>query len=108
MGAQDRSRNNNEEIKCVSRDGIDRRDFLNCMGWAGTGLLWRFIPGVPASRLLAAGLVAGGPANAGSFSFFQISDSHIGFSKPANMDVTATLKAAIDKINVSQSKQKPA
>jgi hypothetical protein len=31
MGAQDRRRNNNEEIKRVSRDGIDRRDFLNCM-----------------------------------------------------------------------------
>jgi 3',5'-cyclic AMP phosphodiesterase CpdA len=57
------------------------------------------------SRLLADGLAADSPANPGSFSFFQISDSHIGFSKPANMDVTATLKAAIDKINASQSNQ---
>jgi hypothetical protein len=38
MGAEDRSRNNNEEIKRVSHDGIGRRDFLNCMEWAGTGL----------------------------------------------------------------------
>ena len=88
--------------KALRTDGIDRRDFLNCMAWAGTGLLWTFIGGVPTSRLFAD---TPSPANAGSFSFFQISDSHIGFSKPANMDVTATLKAAIDKINVSQSKQ---
>ena len=86
----------------VSHDGIDRRGFLDCMAWAGTGVLWTFIGGVPASRLLAD---ARSQANAGSFSFFQISDSHIGFSKPANTDVTATLKAAIAKINVSQSKQ---
>jgi len=105
MGARDRNRDNNEEIKRVSRDGIDRRDFLNCMEWAGTGLLWSLIGGVPVSRLLADGLVAGSPASAASFSFFQISDSHIGFSKPANMDVTATLKAGIDKINVAQSNQ---
>ena len=35
-------------------DDIDRRDFLTCMAWAGTGLLWTFIGGVPSSRLFAA------------------------------------------------------
>ena len=30
----------------------------------------------------------------------QISDSHIGFNKAANQDVTGTLKKAIDKVNV--------
>ncbi|HXA48681.1 MAG TPA: metallophosphoesterase, partial [Candidatus Acidoferrum sp.] len=45
-------------------------------------------------RLLAA------DANAkADFSFVQISDSHIGFNKPANPDVTGTLQVAIDKIN---------
>ncbi len=34
-----------------------------------------------------------------SFSFVQISDSHIGFNKAANQDVTGTLRLAIDKIN---------
>ena len=33
------------------------------------------------------------------FSFIQISDSHIGFSKEANPDVTATLQVAVDRIN---------
>ena len=36
---------------------------------------------------------------AGELSFVQISDSHMGFNKPANPDVTGTLKAAVDKIN---------
>jgi hypothetical protein len=53
MGAHDRSRNDNEERKGASHDGIDRRDFLNCMAWAGTGLLWTFGGGVPTSRLFA-------------------------------------------------------
>ena len=35
----------------------------------------------------------------GELSFVQISDSHMGFNKPANTDVVATLQAAIDKIN---------
>ena len=102
MTKHDPRRDNNEEKKSVSHDGIDRRDFLNCMAWAGTGVLWTFAGGVPASRLFAETL---SPSVAGSFSFVQISDSHIGFSKPANMDVTATLKTAIDKINASQAKQ---
>jgi 3',5'-cyclic-AMP phosphodiesterase len=37
----------------------------------------------------------------GALRFVQISDSHIGFDKPANTDVTATLRAAIAKINAA-------
>jgi 3',5'-cyclic AMP phosphodiesterase CpdA len=36
---------------------------------------------------------------AGTFNFVQISDSHMGFNKPANPDVISTLKTAVDKIN---------
>lgn len=80
----------------ISRDGIDRRGFLKCMAWAGSGLVWTFAGGVPVSR------VFGQPVHAekqADFSFVQISDSHIGFNKPANADVTATLQAALDKID---------
>jgi hypothetical protein len=83
-------------------DGIDRRNFLSCMAWAGTGLLWTMAGGVPTSRLFAAtpGAAGAQPDRARSgFSFVQISDSHIGFNKPANQDVTGTLKLALDKIN---------
>jgi len=77
-------------------DGIDRRGFLKCMAWAGTGLVWSFAGGVPVSRVFGQPLHA---AKASDFSFIQISDSHIGFNKPANTDVTATLQAALDKID---------
>ncbi len=70
------------------------------MAWAGTGLLWSMAGGVPASRLLAESPQRSpGRSPAESFSFVQISDSHIGFGKPANPDVTGTLQRAIDRIN---------
>jgi len=83
-------------------DGIDRRGFLSCMAWAGTGLIWTMVGGVPTSKLFAASGAdqeASSHGQHGSFSFAQISDSHIGFNKAANQDVTGTLKLAIDKIN---------
>src|SRR5450631_2250733 len=75
-------------------DGIDRRGFLKCMAWAGTGLLCTVSGGVLTSRSLAA---PGAPKS--DLSFVQISDSHIGFSKEANKDVVGTLQAAVDRIN---------
>ena len=86
-----------------SGDGIDRRNFLGCMAWAGTGLLWSMVGGVPTSKLLAQTTKSDAEAATGKvedFSFVQISDSHIGFNKAANQDVTGTLKKAVDKINV--------
>src|SRR6516162_2622444 len=80
----------------LHEDGIDRRGFLECMAWAGTGVLWSFAGGVPQSKLLG----ADGKPSKDDFTFVQISDSHIGFNRPANPDVTGTLKAAIDKINL--------
>ncbi len=41
----------------------------------------------------------GADAAGAELSFVQISDSHIGFSKAANPDVTATLQAAIARVN---------
>ena len=80
-----------------SSDGIDRRGFLQCMAWAGTGIIWSFAGGIPVSRVFAATKDAA-PLRASDFSFIQISDSHIGFSKAANPDVTGTLKKTVDRI----------
>lgn len=77
MNTQKRNYDNGSR-QSISHDGIDRRNFLNCMRWAGTGLLWTIAGGVPTSRLLAQKHTA---PDAGAFSFIQISDSHIGFSK---------------------------
>lgn len=85
------------ETTATANDGIDRRNFLGCMAWAGTGLLWSMVAGVPTSRLLAQAPKA--TAKTEDFSFVQISDSHIGFNKGANPDVTGTLTKAIDRIN---------
>ena len=71
-----------------------RRDALKCMAWAGTGALWALNGGVASSTMLGAGPAAK-PA---SFTFLQISDSHVGFAKPANPDARATLREAVAKI----------
>ena len=79
-------------------DGVDRRGFLQCMAWAGTGALFMVEGGVLKSYSL--GRSAAVPAAAaGSLSFVQISDSHMGFNKAANPDVVGTLKTAVDRIN---------
>ncbi len=83
-------------------DGVDRRGFLKCMAWVGTGMLWTVGGGLLTSNILSpseAGAGVGMAGAAGDFSFVQISDSHIGFNKPANTDVVATLQKAIAKIN---------
>ena len=74
-------------------DGINRRGFLECMAWAGTGVIWTVSGGIASSRAF------GAPGAKAGFSFVQISDSHIGFNKPANPDVVSTLQATVDKIN---------
>ena len=80
-------------------DGLDRRGFLKCMAWTGTGLVWGLSGGVPKSFALGK-LSELSDAQRKSLFFAQISDSHIGFSKAANQDVTATLQAAVDKLNL--------
>jgi 3',5'-cyclic-AMP phosphodiesterase len=87
-----------ERLDSLNQDGVDRRGFLKCMAWAGTGLVWTLSGGIPLSRAFAKGHEHGSSKGA-DFSFVQISDSHIGFNKPANPDVTATLQTAIAKIN---------
>ena len=80
-------------------DVIDRRGFLECMAWAGTGAFCVMQGGVLKSFSMSRLGEFDAKTMAGELSFVQISDSHMGFNKPANPDVTATLKAAVDKIN---------
>lgn len=76
-----------------------RRQALKCMAWAGSGLLWTMDGGVP-----TASLVDSAQAAAGGFSIVQISDSHIGFNKPANADPAATFLEALRKIDALPKK----
>jgi 3',5'-cyclic-AMP phosphodiesterase len=73
--------------------GIDRRTALRCMTWAGTAMIWTVAGGIPRS-----GIVGSAEAAATGFSFAQISDSHLGFDKPANPHTTDTLAAALKQV----------
>src|SRR5476649_573821 len=93
-------------IPDANNDGIDRRGFLECMAWAGTGVLWMMSGGILKSYGMSqvidkatGGVKKGLIIPKSDFSFVQISDSHIGFNKAANPDVVGTLQAAIAKIN---------
>lgn len=85
-----------------NHDGIDRRGFLKCMAWAGTGTLCVVNGGVLKSFSLSGLAELDHAALKGELHFAQISDSHMGFNKPANTDVTGTLKAAVEKIKALQ------
>ncbi|HEX7532881.1 MAG TPA: metallophosphoesterase [Methyloceanibacter sp.] len=76
-------------------EGISRRFALECMVWAGTGVLWAVSGGIPKSIGLLGEAEA---AEATGFTFLQISDSHVGFNKPANPDAVGTLREAVGKI----------
>ncbi|MFL5039510.1 MAG: metallophosphoesterase family protein [Xanthobacteraceae bacterium] len=83
------------------RTGVNRRKVLECMTWAGTGVLWTIAGGVPRSMGIVGEAMAAEPAG---LTFLQISDSHMGFDKPANPNVVGTLEEAIGKIKALQAK----
>lgn len=74
---------------------LSRRDVLKCMAWAGSGVVWTMSGGCASSALM--GYDESGGEQTG-LSFVQISDSHIGFSKPANPNPLATLNETIARI----------
>ncbi len=85
--------------------GLSRRRVLECMTWAGTGVLWTVAGGVPRSLGLVgeahaqgAGAKSAGAQSARGLTFLQISDSHVGFDKPANPNALGTLEEAINKV----------
>ena len=80
-------------------DGIDRRGFLRCMAWAGTGVVLGVVGDRVVTTALADAVQGQAAAPAAAFSFVQISDSHIGFHKAANKNVTGTFEEAVRRIN---------
>jgi Icc protein len=87
----------------------NRRRFLECMGWAGTGLVWTVSGGIANSALLSPAEAAAKTAAKSvvtPFTFIQVSDSHIGFAKDPNPDARATFREAVAKIKAMP--QRPA
>ena len=64
--------------------------------WRGPAQDWS---GPSTAEFLSSQTFGAEGKNAGDFSFVQISDSHIGFSKDPNKDVTGTLQHAVNRIN---------
>jgi Calcineurin-like phosphoesterase len=98
-------RNKKEETQMAhdnDDDGVDRRHVLECMLWAGTGVLWTVSGGVPKSFGLLSEAEAATAAN--SFTFLQISDSHVGLDKKANPNALGTLQEAIAKVKALPNK----
>ncbi len=77
-----------------------RRGALECMLWAGAGVLWTVAGGVPRSGLL--GAAPAEAAGADALRFVQLSDSHLGFAHAPNMDTSATLHAAVQRAGAAR------
>ena len=82
-------------------DGVSRRKVLECMTWAGTGVLWTISGGVPHSLGIVGDAVA---EEAQALTFLQLSDSHVGFDKAANPNALGTLEEAVAKVNALPKK----
>ncbi len=65
------------------------------MTWAAPACLWTIAGGVPRSLGLVGSAQAAEPSG---LTFLQISDSHVGFDKPANPNALGTLEEGINKI----------
>jgi hypothetical protein len=79
---------------------LSRRAALRCMAYGGAGTLFALSGGIltPIDLALAADskdVLAG----VGKPLFVQFSDTHIGFAKDANPDVSGTLSRAVDLVN---------
>jgi len=73
---------------------MERRRFMQCLAWAGTGLVWAARGGVLSATTLDVAAAAGA-----DFTFGQISDTHVGFAGEANRDAMGTLRDSIAGLN---------
>ena len=83
-------------------DGMPRRQLLRHAGWFGSAVVLTVAGGEVVSHVAHdkdSAAAAATAADANALRFVQISDSHIGFTGPANTDVTASFTEAIDQVN---------
>ena len=82
-------------------DGVSRRKVLECMTWAGTGLLWTLTGGVPRSLRIVDSALA---AAAGRHDFPADQRQPCRLRQAANPNVIATLEEAINKVRAMPEK----
>jgi 3',5'-cyclic-AMP phosphodiesterase len=78
---------------------MQRRKFIEHVSWTGLGIVWAVGANGLFTACQAGEPTAQNPSTASPLSFVQISDTHIGFKKPANEHVTETLQKTINAIN---------
>jgi 3',5'-cyclic AMP phosphodiesterase CpdA len=76
-----------------------RRGALKCLAYGGAGTVFALAGGVFTPIDLAVAADESRASQMGRPLFVQITDTHIGFNKPANRDVGATLTRSIELIN---------
>ncbi|MFB7109453.1 metallophosphoesterase family protein [Streptomyces sp. NPDC056291] len=90
-------------------NGMSRRQLLRHAGWFGGAVVLTMASGEVISHIAdrrgTAGTAAGpaaagaGTTVSGALRFVQVSDSHIGFQGPANMDVAGSFSEAIHQVD---------
>ncbi|WP_370365552.1 metallophosphoesterase [Catenulispora sp. GP43] len=81
---------------------MSRRQLLRHAGWFGSAVVLTVAGGEVVSHIAHdkdSAAAAATAADADALRFVQISDSHIGFTGPANTDVTASFNEAIEQVN---------
>ena len=73
---------------------MKRTNFLEHIAWTGAGIAWSL-----SSTGLFSSAADAAMESSQKLSFVQISDSHIGFTRPENPDVVGTLRKTVDAIN---------
>jgi len=78
--------------------GMTRRQLMRHTAWFGSAVVLTVVGGEVISHVAGDGApaAAAGPT---ALRFVQVSDSHLGFKGPANLDVAATFGAAINQVN---------
>jgi 3',5'-cyclic AMP phosphodiesterase CpdA len=77
---------------------MTRRQLLRHTAWFGTAVALTVVGGEVISHVVG-GSASAASADPAALNFVQVSDSHIGFTGPANADVTGSFGEAIDQIN---------
>ncbi|MEU5536848.1 metallophosphoesterase [Streptomyces sp. NPDC020362] len=77
--------------------GMTRRQLTRHAAWFGGVVILTVTGGEVISHLPGSSNAA--PAGGADLRFVQVSDSHIGFQGPANMDVAGTFAAALSQVN---------
>lgn len=87
----------NEPENHGGEHGMSRRQLLRHGAWFGAAVALTVVGGEVISHVAGADALAA--PTGGGLRFVQLSDSHIGFTGPANTDVTASFEGAIGQVD---------